>query len=173
MIKLLMNKLSPYFFVLFLYVSILTLNSCYQHVTISVSPTKIADILSEHQDRAILLILYRTTCPWCLKELSELPEVEQSFKDNLIDFIGFSLDKSPDDVDYYVQKNGLPFTPYWLDFSSTEELSSGFETSNINLPYRFGVPLLIILDKEHRQINTLHGYQNKEALTTALKEALP
>ncbi len=167
-----MNKHSS--LLLALLFSLFSLSACYQHVAIAVKPAETATILTEYQEKALLLIFYRTTCPWCLKELSELPALKEQFTgNNRVEFIGFSLDRSMDDLDYFVAKNTLPFAPYWLDFTTADELLDGFNELGITLPTRFGVPLLIILDTEHRQQATLLGYHTKEAISDALSDILP
>jgi peroxiredoxin len=87
--------------------------------------------------KVVLLVFGASWCPHCLKEIPELKEIYEKFKDR--DFVLLSIDigESKKKVEAFVKENSLPY-PVLLDEKS--EAASSYKV--------YGIPTVFLIDRQ-------------------------
>ena len=121
--------------------------------------------LRDYKGQFVLLVFWRLGCPPCLKEMPDLQQVSDKYKDKGLTIIGFNHVDNDALVKKFFEKKGIRF-PNILDPSvRAKKIYDDFKT-NI-------VPLNCLIDREGFLINVWYGYDPKDdKLEKVLKEAL-
>lgn len=143
-----------------------TLNSGHSFANSS-SKLEVVDIdgkvfdITDHNNKAVLVLFWAQWCSYCRKEMVELEEVYRQYHKQGLEIIALSIDRKSDQ-----QK--------MLDFARKFSYPSAFYadaktnfSNNKNI-----VPLIQIVDKKRTVIYSLTGYVEKNEIIKAVQKAL-
>jgi peroxiredoxin len=117
----------------------------------------------ELRGKVVLFNFWATDCPGCIKEMPELINTYNKYKNNNFEVLAVSMYYDPPSrVVTYAKNNQLPF-PVILDFDKT--IKNAFK--NIKL-----TPTSILIDRNGKIINTIVGEINFSTFNKALEEEL-
>ena len=117
----------------------------------------------ELRGKVVLFNFWATDCPGCIKEMPELINTYNKYKNNNFEVLAVSMYYDPPSrVITYAKNNQLPF-PVILDFDKT--IKNAFK--NIKL-----TPTSILIDRNGKIINTIVGEINFSTFNKALEEEL-
>ena len=117
----------------------------------------------EIRGKVVLFNFWATDCPGCIKEMPELINTYNKYKNNNFEVLAVSMYYDPPSrVITYAKNNQLPF-PVILDFDKT--IKNAFK--NIKL-----TPTSILIDRNGKIINTIVGEINFNTFNKALEEEL-
>ena len=117
----------------------------------------------ELRGKVVLFNFWATDCPGCIKEMPELINTYNKYKNNNFEVLAVSMYYDPPSrVVTYAKNNQLPF-PVILDFDKT--IKNAFK--NIKL-----TPTSILIDRNGKIINTIVGEINFNTFNKALEEEL-
>jgi|TARA_B110000003_G_scaffold276503_1_gene323368 peroxiredoxin len=117
----------------------------------------------ELRGKVVLFNFWATDCPGCIKEMPELINTYNKYKNNNFEVLAVSMYYDPPSrVITYAKNNQLPF-PVILDFDKT--IKNAFK--NIKL-----TPTSILIDRNGKIINTIVGEINFNTFNKALEEEL-
>ena len=117
----------------------------------------------ELRGKVVLFNFWATDCPGCIKEMPELINTYNKYKNNNFEVLAVSMYHDPPSrVITYAKNNQLPF-PVILDFDKT--IKNAFK--NIKL-----TPTSILIDRNGKIINTIVGEINFNTFNKALEEEL-
>ena len=117
----------------------------------------------ELRGKVVLFNFWATDCPGCIKEMPELINTYNKYKNNNFEVLAVSMYYDPPSkVVTYAKNNQLPF-PVILDFDKT--IKNAFK--NIKL-----TPRSILIDRNGKIINTIVGEINFSTFNKALEEEL-
>lgn len=108
--------------------------------------------LSDFEGRVILLIFFRTTCPYCMQEIPELKELRQTYSTN--ELVMISISTQDDDATLEALANSQGIT--WLMAADTANAAGLYGVS--------AVPTHIILDQQRKLAQRLIGGTSNEIL---------
>lgn len=116
-----------------------------------VSATQVAAALDQAKGQRTVFFLYTSWCPYCRKSLPEISEIAKDYPGRVI---AVSLDKDPETLWRYLQKQyaDVPFTPYvWnrRDIFAKPLERFGIQPGN-------GIPFTALVDA--------HGYVHKQGV---------
>lgn len=119
--------------------------------------------LSDYKGQMVLIVFWRLGCPPCLKEMADLKNVSEKYKDKGLAIIGFNHVDNEVLVKKFLEKHSIGF-PNILDASDhAKKIYEDFKT-NI-------VPLDFLIDRKGFPINFWYGYDpNDNRLEKALKD---
>lgn len=117
--------------------------------------------LAEHRGQVVLLNLWGTWCPPCVKEIPHLVEVQQAIEPLGGTVIGLAVDSgSPDEIRaFWRDRLGLePAYPLWM--GTNREARRHFEA--------FGLPNTLVIDRDGLIRERFLGAVTRETLLEAL-----
>ena len=117
----------------------------------------------ELRGKVVLFNFWATDCPGCIKEMPELINTYNKYKNNNFEVLAVTMYYDPPSrVITYAKNNQLPF-PVILDFDKT--IKNAFK--NIKL-----TPTSILIDSNGKIINTIVGEINFNTFNKSLEEEL-
>lgn len=119
------------------------------------------NILNSNNGKVVLVNFFATWCPPCRKEIPELINMANEYKDKNLVIIGISVDENGEEaVAPFSQQVGFNY-PVFL---TTPELNSSF---NID-----AVPQIFIYDKQGKLVANLKGYIESSELKAMIDKLL-
>ena len=117
----------------------------------------------ELRGKVVLFNFWATDCPGCIKEMPELINTYNKYKNNNFEVLAVSMYYDPPSrVITYAKNNQLPF-PVILDFDKT--IKNAFKYIKLT-------PTSILIDRNGKIINTIVGEINFNTFNKALEEEL-
>ncbi len=116
---------------------------------------------SQYRGKTVLLNIWATWCGPCLKEIPDLKEIHEQYKDKDVVVLGVLLDSESPEAAKPIVEEQLKITyPTWYGDDAFAK--------------QFGVqafPTTVIIDKNGNVVSTNVGLQNKERFLNLLKAA--
>lgn len=107
--------------------------------------------LSAHRGHIVVLNLWATWCPPCIKELPSLNALQYSMDSHKLQVVNVSLDTTgPESVKKYLEDNNLMMLKPYVDASQQVQQLEILH----NLP---GIPITIIIDPQMRALAMYQG----------------
>jgi len=116
--------------------------------------------LSSLKGKVILLNFWATWCTYCRKEIPDLIQLTQEYKNNGLEIVGIALEKNPDGIKEFVDEKGINYAIVVGD----NELA---ERYNIR-----GIPATFIIDRNGNLVQKYSGMVKKEILETEIKKLI-
>ena len=107
----------------------------------------------DYKGKVIILDFWATWCPPCVASTADLNALAKEYKDKDMVIIGLSMDRDLSAVPTFMTAHAIR---YPIGLASNKEISLVGGVS--------AIPTLVILDREHRIITKLLGYQDPSAL---------
>lgn len=112
--------------------------------------------LDDHKGKPVVVNFWATWCPPCVKEIPHFIDAQKKYGDK-VQFVGISLDDSPQPVGPFIKKHKLNY-PIVM---SSREVSGQFGSIT-------SIPTTFILDKDHKIVDVAVGYRDIKYLSSAL-----
>lgn len=116
---------------------------------------------SQYRGKVVLLNIWATWCPPCVKEIPDLNELHHAYKDKDVVILGVSVDAKIDDVKQALNSNIKIDYPVWF---ANRDFLEQFKVSSI--------PHTLIVDKKGLVVQQMIGMQSKETFETAIQKAM-
>ncbi|QIZ75469.1 TlpA family protein disulfide reductase [Ferrimonas lipolytica] len=104
--------------------------------------------LSQHKGSLVMVNIWATWCPPCVKELPELRELQARYQDKGLIVQPISIDEEPSDVAPMLEKYDLTDIPTWIDPEINMEKIITTET----------VPATFFFDGNGNMVGFIRGY---------------
>lgn len=117
--------------------------------------------LADYRGKVVLINLWATWCGYCKKEMPDLVELNEEYKDRGVEFIGLNADneKLPE-VEQFVKDYNVNYRIGWTNDEVYETLSPR------------GLPSTYIITRDGRFHWAVNGAASKERIKTKIEEAL-
>lgn len=116
---------------------------------------------SEYRGKVVLLNVWATWCPPCVKEIPDLNEIYHEYKDKGVVVLGLSLDVSAEDVREALNRGLKIDYPVW---HGDQEFARQYQIR--------GIPHTMIVSKEGTVVEQMTGMQSKETFEAAIRKLL-
>lgn len=116
---------------------------------------------AEYRGKVVLLNIWATWCPPCVKEIPDLNEVHHAYKNRDVIVLGVSVDASAEDVRQALKGKIKVDYPVWhadADFIRRFQIRS--------------IPHTMIVNKEGVIVEEMMGIQSRDAFESALRKAM-
>lgn len=116
---------------------------------------------SEYRGKVVLLNIWATWCPPCVKEIPDLNQIYHEYKDKGVVVLGLSLDVSAEDVREALNRGLQMDYPVWhgdQEFAQQHQIR--------------GIPHTMIVNKEGAVVEQMTGMQSKETFEAAIRKLL-
>jgi thiol-disulfide isomerase/thioredoxin len=126
---------------------------------------KLERIISDRNDKILLINIWATWCIPCREEFPELVRLSESYKNNL-DIFAISVDFEDElnsKVLPFLESVNVNFPVYISNFNKDEELIKFF-----NLDWNGALPATFIYNARGKQIQNLEGKQSYESFSSIL-----
>lgn len=119
--------------------------------------------LSDYRGKVVFLNFWATWCEWCEKEMPDMDEVYQEFKDKDVAMLAIDVGESKEEVEKWMDEKGFDFS-FDILLDKNQEIAKQY--------YITAFPTTIIIDKEGYVYAGGQGALTKEIMTEALNAAL-
>ncbi len=116
---------------------------------------------SQYRGKVVLLNIWATWCPPCVKEIPDLNELHHAYKDKDVAILGVTVDAKVGDVTDALKSDLKIDYPVWF---ANEEFIKQFQVSSI--------PHTLIIDKNGKVVQQMTGMQSKTVFDEALRKAM-
>ncbi len=116
---------------------------------------------SQFRGKTVLLNIWATWCPPCVKEIPDLNELHHAYQDKNVVILGVSVDAKIDDVTSALKSNLKIDYPVWF---ANRDFLEQFKVSSI--------PHTLIVDKNGLVVQQMIGKHSKSAFESALQKAM-
>ncbi len=116
---------------------------------------------SEYNGKVVVVNLWATWCGYCRKEMPDLVELNEQYKDQGLEIIGLNVDdETPEEVEAFVREYDVPYQIGWI----TDEVYSILKPR--------GIPSTYIITRDGNFHWGVNGAVPKARLQTKIEEAL-
>lgn len=116
---------------------------------------------SQYRGKVVLLNIWATWCPPCVKEIPDLNELHHAYKDKDVVILGVSVDAKIDDVKQALNSNIKIDYPVWF---ANQDFIKQFQVTSI--------PHTLIVDKKGLVVQQMLGMQSKETFASAIQNVM-
>ena len=116
---------------------------------------------SQYRGKVVLLNIWATWCPPCVKEIPDLNELHHAYKDKDVVILGVSVDAKIDDVKQALNSNIKIDYPVWF---ANQDFIKQFQVTSI--------PHTLIVDKKGMVVQQMLGMQSKETFESAIQNVI-
>jgi thiol-disulfide isomerase/thioredoxin len=106
-----------------------TINTAQHNVAVEkIDKSSLQELIDNREDKVLLLNIWATWCPPCIKEIPDLIRISNNYK-SIVDVVGISIDFSEDldkKVLPFLEKNNVSYINYINGFRKDEDLINFF-----------------------------------------------
>ncbi len=141
--------------------------------TRSITAAQAADRILDESGTVRMVLLYRSTCPACVKVFDDFLELAMSYEDEII-VLAFSTDKSAGALDRYLDRyldGDVPFERARIKKWKPGNLDKAFRPTGIDIGKTFGTPLFAVLNEDDELVGQHEGTKGVKRAKKWLKAA--
>ncbi len=142
-----------------------------QQEPIAMTSMQVANEFEKAEGKPILLYIYTTWCPTCVKNFPIINEISREFQNTELQVIALAIDRNldPEDLHSYLDKFGnLHFQPRYLAFK--EGFLEFLQKKNIHYTNR--IPFTVLIARDGKIIAKFSGLKNKNYLRNKIIKEL-
>jgi len=139
------------FFIIVILFNVVSLT--YSNSLSEVNTNNLLLMIANSKGKVVLVSFWASWCPYCIKEMKELVEIRKRYSTDDLKILGVSLDSSKSSYTRILEESKINYPTY---LASDSRIGMMFNV--------FGIPSIIIYDKNGRLVKQISGYVDANQL---------